>query len=100
MNPDELNQTMLNHAMRVHNNCMDRCLTESEEYQIHNSIRELMVLECNQAALYARRWYRHNDRFNAHMPEDVRRQRKLEDLRKQRESDKLKRRALWEAYEK
>lgn len=73
MNAQELSQLMLDFAGKVHGNCMDRCLEKGEEYEIHNSIRELLIAECCSLALHARRQHAYINRFNTHtMPLRVR----------------------------
>jgi len=73
MNPIELNQLTLNHAMRVHNNCMETCLEpESEQYKTHAAIREMMIAECNAMGRHARRFEQHAQRFDVPYPARVR----------------------------
>ena len=85
----ELSQLMLDFASRVHSKCMEHCLDDDKsEYDIHNSIRELMILECNHAAKRHNEAVDHANRFNVPMPEWKRRELKLAEIRARRSGDK------------
>ena len=51
------NQKLLDLASKVHNGCMDHCLDpgakddQNSRYQAHNTIRWLLVQECNRSAM-------------------------------------------------
>lgn len=90
LDPYQRNQLLLDFAMRVHSKCMHHCLDEDKrEYRIHEGIRELMVLECNRAALDVRRYEAKARRFDVVLPEWRRRELKRDEIRARIEARKI-----------
>ena len=67
MNAHEFNQSVIDQAMRIHEQCMDHVLdTDTSVYDFWCTQRDRMVIMCKQAALAAREQDAWINRFNTH----------------------------------